>query len=224
MNSRKAVLSDLERIVNFVLETMVEDPAWPYRFKYRTEFPDDHRKYTEMIWRNFLDDDYKDWIVRIMEEVDNGKHTILAVSVWNISYKNKRKDGIEYTTKNPYDDMTKNGGATRKDADPGRIEAFRESGALCNKHFEKNYGDRRITLQILGTHPGHLRRGYATDLCNWGMNVAHEEGLVCTVQATYLGRRLYKKLGFTDLDECLIQVPGEQEMIECWAMVWIPKP
>lgn len=115
-----------------------------------------------------------------------------------------------------------NGGSTRQDADAGRIEAFKCSGALCNEKF-KEYGDDRITLQILGTHPDYSRRGYATTLCDWGMKVARKEGLVCTVQATRLGRCLYKKLGFTDLAECHIQVSGEQEIIDCWAMVWDPK-
>ncbi|KAH6980496.1 hypothetical protein EDB80DRAFT_692258 [Ilyonectria destructans] len=202
---------------------MARDPAWLYRFSYYAEFPDDHRKYTEMIWRNFLNDDYKDWIVMIKEEVDDGKHTILAFSVWNISFENKRKDGIEYTTKSPYDDMMANGGATRQDADAGRIEAFKCSGALCNKEFEK-YGDDRITLQILGTHPDHLRARSMPQLQRLVAYLCLKQGLVCTVQATYLGRHLYKKLGFIDLEKCPIQVPGEREMIECWAMVWIPKP
>lgn len=118
----------------------------------------------------------------------------------------------------------KNGGATRKDADPDRIEAFRDSGALCNKRFDEKYPGGRITLQILGTHPDHLSRGYATVLCHKGMEIARERGLVCTVQATSLGHRLYEHLGFTHLAECPINVPGEQESIKCWAMVWDPKP
>ncbi|KAL6405593.1 putative gnat family protein [Ilyonectria robusta] len=99
MTIREAVLSDLEQLVDLVLIAMVRDPAWSYRFRYHAEFRDDHRKYTEMIWRNFVNDDYKDWIVYIKEKIADGKPTILAFSVWNFSYANKRKYGTEYATK-----------------------------------------------------------------------------------------------------------------------------
>ncbi|KAH6951016.1 hypothetical protein BKA56DRAFT_712194 [Ilyonectria sp. MPI-CAGE-AT-0026] len=228
---RPAVPSDLEQLVELVPKAMVKDPAWPYRFIHRAKFVEDHRRYTEVIWRSFLSDDYKDWSVFVIEKMIDGKPTILAFSVWNFSYANKTKYGTGDATKSrktifiiiTYDDMMKNGGATRQDADPDRIKAFERSGERCNEHFNKDYGDRRITLQILGTHPDHTSHGYATTLCRRGMEIAHKQGLVCTVQATSLGHRLYQHLGFTDLTECHIQVPGKQEIIECWAMVWDPK-
>lgn len=112
-----------------------------------------------------------------------------------------------------------NGGATRRDADPQRIAAFMDSGRLCEQYFDA-YGDERITLQILGTHPDHRRHGHASTLCRWGMEIARKEGLVCTLQATNLGRQVYEHLGFTILGECFIQVPGEEEKIPFWPMVW----
>lgn len=113
-----------------------------------------------------------------------------------------------------------NGGTSRRDADPKRVVAFMESGWLCEQYFEA-YGDDRITLQILGTHPDHRRRGHASALCRWGMEVAQKEGLVCTLQATNLGRHVYEHLGFTILGEGFIQVPGEEEKIPFWPMVWL---
>lgn len=247
---RIAVPSDLDQLVDVVLATMPSDKPWPYRFNRREEFPDDHRKYTKMIWGMFVDPAFDDWVVQVIEDTVDGKPTIVAFSAWNVSYVNKRKHGSGYQPQNrkiilmvvvsrsslgfpsllkfillipcvpPANrEMMENGGASRRDADPKRIVAFMDSGWLCEQYFEA-YGDDRIKLQILGTHPDHRRHGHASTLCRWGMEVARKEGLVCTLQATILGRQVYEHLGFTILGEGFIQVPGEEEKIPFWPMVW----
>ncbi|KAH6981655.1 hypothetical protein BKA56DRAFT_584260 [Ilyonectria sp. MPI-CAGE-AT-0026] len=220
MTMRIAVPSDLDQLVDVVLATMPSDKPWPYRFSRREEFPDDHRKYTKMIWGMFVDPAFDDWVVQVIEDTVDGKPTIVAFSAWNVSYVNKRKHGSGYQPQNPNREMVENGGASRRDADPNRIVAFMDSGWLCEQYFEA-YGDDRITLQILGTHPDHRRHGHASTLCRWGMEVAQKEGLVCTLQATILGRQVYEHLGFTILGEGFIQVPGEEEKIPFWPMVWL---
>jgi ribosomal protein S18 acetylase RimI-like enzyme len=115
--------------------------------------------------------------------------------------------------------VTRHGGATRKDMDPVRQKAFRDSGADAEKYFAK-YGNDRITLQILGTHPDHWRRGYATSLCRYGMRIAAEDGLAVTLVAGQTGLGLYRHLNFTSLSILVKQVPGEKERVISEAMVY----
>lgn len=97
---RIAVPSDLDQLVDVVLATMPSDKAWPYRFIRRREFPDDHRKYTKMIWGMFVDPAFDDWVVQVIEDTVDGKATIVAFSAWNVSYVNKRKHGSGYEPQN----------------------------------------------------------------------------------------------------------------------------
>lgn len=118
--------------------------------------------------------------------------------------------------------VAKHGGSTRRDVDPARQKAFRGSDVDSEKLFAK-YGNDRIILQILGTHPDHWRHGYATSLCQYGMRIAADEGLVLTLVAGKTGVGLYKHLNFTSLGEVVKQVPGEEEKVVSEAMVFDPK-
>lgn len=51
-------------------------------------------------------------------------------------------------------------------------------------------------LNQLATHPDHQGRGIGKLLLDWGMNKADEEGLVCYLNATEVGKRMYEKRGF----------------------------
>lgn len=220
--SRIAVPADIDELVDAVLLTMPADPQWDYRFPYRLQYPEEHRKYTKMLWEKFIDPAYDDWVVQVVEDKLPGasKPVLVAFSVWNVSYLNKRKHGPSYEPQSPPREVAENGGATRKDANPAHVRAFKESSDECDKKYLDVYGDDQLILQILGTHPDYRRRGHGTTLCKWGMDLARRDGVVLTLQASPLGRLLYSSLGFTNLGECVMQVPGEDEYVPFWAMVW----
>ena len=118
--------------------------------------------------------------------------------------------------------MARNGGSTRRDANPAHARAFRESSDLCDELYFETYGYNQLVLQTLGTHPDHRRRGHGSSLCRDGMDLADRDSVVLTLQASPLGLPLYKSLGFVTLGECAMQVPGEEETVPFWAMVWHP--
>lgn len=120
----------------------------------------------------------------------------------------------------PY--IARHGGDTRRDANPARVKAFKDSAADSKRHFTK-YGRYAIRLQILGTHPAYWRHGYASALCHWGMKIAAEEGLVVQVVAGKMGHKLYTHLNFKTLGEVVKQVPGEEMKVISHAMVFDPK-
>ena len=105
---------------------------------------------------------------------------------------------------------------------PLRQKAFRDSGAEVEKHFAK-YEYDRITLQILGTHPNHWRRGYGTSLCRYGMEIAAEDGLAVTLVAGQTGLGLYRHLNFTSVGTLVKQVPGEKKRVVSEALVFDPR-
>ena len=58
-----------------------------------------------------------------------------------------------------------------------------------------------VELKMLGTHPGHHRRGAASLELDWATEIADRAGLPCWVQASELSVGLYKKHGFVAVDE-----------------------
>jgi hypothetical protein len=128
VNIRWATPSDVDAVVDVVIQAMPYDPQWDYRFPYRKDFPDDHRKYTRMLYEQFADPSNDDWRIlvievqqgdeepsigrRIAELVRNGydgvaaapesgsSGEIVAFSVWDVSYLNKRKYGPSYKPQN----------------------------------------------------------------------------------------------------------------------------
>jgi hypothetical protein len=98
MKVRAAHLDDLDELVDLVLVTMCDDAQWDYRFEHKVEHPEDHRKYTRMLYEKFLDVAYDDWLIMLVEEeaTESRPRRIVAFSVWNVSYANKRKHGSGY--------------------------------------------------------------------------------------------------------------------------------
>ncbi|KAH7310736.1 hypothetical protein B0I35DRAFT_412200 [Stachybotrys elegans] len=221
-------------IVEVAVRAMPESPQWDYRFPYRDDFPDDHYKYTSMLYQQFADPANRDWLVLAVvvppranatdapqAEGQGGGH-IVAFAVYDVSYVNKRLHGDSYEPFNPAAYVAARGGSTRRDMNPAHQRAFRESG----KHVREavaQYLDRRLCLQILATHPDHRRRGYARLLCQWGMRLATKEGLVMTLTASAGGKLLYDSLDFTPLRNIVYQAPGEEEKVEATVLAYVPE-
>jgi hypothetical protein len=75
--------------VDVVLAAMPLDPQWNWRFPYRDQYPEDNYKYTKMLFEYFLDPEWDDWTVMVIEAPSNedpNVSKIVAFSVWDISY------------------------------------------------------------------------------------------------------------------------------------------
>lgn len=214
--------SDVDAITNVIIKTMPLDPQWDYRFPLRKEFPEDHYKYTRMLFEYFLDPLFDDWTVMVIEDVDpagSEKLKIASISVWDVSYLNKRKDGPQYVPQDPNREVDKRGGSTRRDANQQHFNAFHNGQAKAYKKYFGDIGPEQLHLQILATLPDFQRRGHATTLCRWGMDVIRRESLKnISVMASPMGYHLYTRLGFDHLATVIIQVLGEDEKLTLQAM------
>ncbi|KAL2258261.1 hypothetical protein VTK26DRAFT_8513 [Humicola hyalothermophila] len=99
MEPRLALPDDIEAVTRVIIETMPLDPQWDYRFPYRHDYPEDHYKYTKMLFEYFLDPAYDDWVVMVVEDSfePGGPPEVVAFGVWDVSYANKRRYGPGYT-------------------------------------------------------------------------------------------------------------------------------
>lgn len=98
MKPRLGLPSDVEAVTNVIINTMPLDPQWDYRFPYRHQYPEDHYKYTKMLFEYFLDPAFDDWLVMVVEDClqPGGPTQVVSFSVWNVSYINKRRYGAGY--------------------------------------------------------------------------------------------------------------------------------
>lgn len=104
---------------------------------------------------------------------------------------------------------------------------FRQFKRTMNEYFDTHfgkYGDGQIHLWLLATHPHFRHRGAGTKLCLWGLERASRKAVHTTVLASPMGKRLYGGLGFTNCGSFIIQVDGEEEALELWAMMIHAKP
>ena len=60
--------------------------------------------------------------------------------------------------------------------------------------------------------------GGATALLKWGMELADEEGVACKVDASPLGRLLYRSQELVELGLFVVSAAGQEESVEMWAM------
>ncbi len=61
MAIRAAKLSDIEGVVEVALSAMPHDPQSNYRFPYRKKYPEEHLKYTKLLFGCFLSQIWDDW-------------------------------------------------------------------------------------------------------------------------------------------------------------------
>src|SRR5438067_1939783 len=97
----------------------------------------------------------------------------------------------------------------RRDANKAHMKVFAET--LDNsfaKHFAP-YGKEQIHLWLLATHPNFRRCRAGTMLCNWGQDLAAENGWPVTVLASPMGKALYEELGYRLVGSTVVQIDGE---------------
>jgi predicted N-acetyltransferase YhbS len=89
--------------------------------------------------------------------------------------------------------------------------------------FGPEWGNLRMELADLACDPKFQRRGAGTVLTEWGLEKARVQGLPIMLTASPLGRKVYQKLGFRDLEYIECGVEGEEERAGAQVMVWTPE-
>ena len=69
-------------------------------------------------------------------------------------------------------------------------------------------------LEMLATLPVYQGRGYGRQLVNWGLARADQDGTDCYLEASDEGLSLYRKLGFSEVDEVKVDVQLNEGSIE----------
>ncbi|KAI4859664.1 hypothetical protein F4820DRAFT_155562 [Hypoxylon rubiginosum] len=213
---RAATLDDLEDIATVAQEGFPDDPEFNYRFPHRHDYPEDNRKWILQEYREYLEQPDK-YAVNIVTASDNDDRAI-ALSVWDLSISRAHQGGDLGVPDNP------SGEPRRDDVNATHFRQFKRTmNEYFDTHFGK-YGDGQIHLWLLATHPHFRHRGAGTKLCLWGLERASRKAVHTTVLASPMGKRLYGGLGFTNCGSFIIQVDGEEEALELWAMMIHAKP
>lgn len=121
-------------------------------------------------------------------------------------------------------EVEKRGGKNRRDANHKHYNEFWHGQIRAYKKMFAPFGPEQIHLQILGTLPEFQRRGHASSLCRWAMELVRRDSLKdMSVMASPMGYNLYKWLGFKKVETFYIQVPGEEEKVVLQAMMYKPE-
>ncbi|KAL2267133.1 hypothetical protein VTJ83DRAFT_4410 [Remersonia thermophila] len=225
MEPRMGLPGDVDAVTRVIINTMPLDPQWDYRFPYRKQHPEDHYKYTRMLFEYFLDPEHDDWVVMVVEDSlePGGPAEVVAFGVWDVSYINKRRYGPGYKPQDPVTEVEERGGKHRRDANHEHFDEFRRGQMKAYDKFFRPLGPEQMHLQILATLPQFQRRGHGSALCRWAMDLVRRDSLRhMSVMASPMGRELYTFLGFAWVGSFWIQVPGEEEKLVLQAMMYRP--
>ncbi|KAI0109120.1 acyl-CoA N-acyltransferase [Nemania sp. FL0031] len=218
---RPASANDLEAIVNIVIKAFPYDEQFAYRYPYREQYPEDHYKYTELYYSEYLNTTFAGQNTIMVAEApdleDSTKTQVIALSIWDNPGNREPNPDI------PAVAPPKNH-PERKDCNPARLKAFSEATMKARKDiFVAMFGERQLSLRQMATFPDYWRRGAASMLLKWGMERARKENVAVPMFAGNMGKLLYLKLGFKELERVQIQAPNETEVIYVTAMAWDPK-
>lgn len=103
---REAEPADINAVTEIMLAAMPEDRDWwDYRFPYRDQYPDDHKRFLRLLVETWVSAEFADWIVLVAEALDDddedgeasGAWQMGAYAVWDAAYVGYRKHGPGYS-------------------------------------------------------------------------------------------------------------------------------
>lgn len=77
MKLREATKDDLEALTDIMIAAMPTDPAWDYRFPYRGDYPEDHRRFVKKTFEQAVEAQGT-----ILNVVEIEKDRPIAYAVW----------------------------------------------------------------------------------------------------------------------------------------------
>ncbi|KAK3325009.1 hypothetical protein B0H66DRAFT_472070 [Apodospora peruviana] len=220
---RRATNDDLDDLTRIAIAAFAYDRQWNYRYPHAAEFPEDHYKYTRIRYGEWLDANTTPRCIIMVAECfspeDPGGKKVAAFSIWRVPpAHDTTEDDVDITDKlkppSPNPD--------RRDASQMHMKAYRLATEFAQtKFFDRLLGHRQISLAQLATDPAYFRRGAATKLVEWGIEMlARKQNLPISLFAGPMGYRLYQRMGFRSVVMATVQVSGEKEELMFPGMVW----
>jgi hypothetical protein len=99
MAIRLATPADLDSVVELALAALPDDPDWHYRFPYHDKYPEDHLKFTRLLFQFYLDPGHNDFRIMVAEAPKSEscpETKMVSYALWDVSFLNKRKYGPGY--------------------------------------------------------------------------------------------------------------------------------
>ncbi|ESZ92732.1 hypothetical protein SBOR_6897 [Sclerotinia borealis F-4128] len=223
---RQAEPKDIDAITTAMLASFASDTMWRYRYLYREEYPDDHIKYTRLYIELMVSGSFPDYLTMILEVEEDSIWNVAALSIWNISYANRRiyaAKGQEYVTLTPNAAMEAAGVNNRKDKNPIYDAAFLKCVLGARKKYSEMFEGNDLYLNLMGTHPTYRRRGYASQLLRWGIERAERDNAPLSLSASPMGEPTYLACGFEEIGRVDLVVEGDYEKQELVQMVYRPR-
>lgn len=212
--------ADLNAIVDIVIQAFNYDPQWQYRYPYRLQYPEDHRKFTRIYYADYLEMTFAGHNTIMLAEMPSDEDPsvlkVISVSIWD-NYGSAPPDPNLPGGKPPPNHPE------RRDASPAHMEAYSKNSAKARRElFVSRYGERQLSLRQMATLPQYWRRGAATALCKWGKEEARKVGVAVPMFASPMGKMVYESLGFREIGTWVAQVEGEEEFVTIHALTWEP--
>ncbi|KAM3086242.1 hypothetical protein ACMFMG_000379 [Clarireedia jacksonii] len=216
---RQARPEDINAVTALMIKCMDEEENWNYRMPYRHDYPEDHWKYQKLYIEYMIDEENEDFEVLILEvENPDSIWTMVALSIWDVSYVNKRLHGPSYVVKQLAVDNS-----ARRDSTPIRSDAFMSRVLQARQSNNEAFGIDQLYLRILGTHPDYRRRGFGSKLLKLGIDRATRDGVVLTLMSSQQSSPTYIACGFQELESISIQAKDEDVSAVMSRMVYMPE-
>lgn len=224
MHIRPLIRSDIPAVAEITNQTFSKDELFTWLYPHQSHFPDDLRRFQLIRLRTRLVEQGSHGFVAESEEGDaewTGKPEVL---------------GFAFYIRNGDDPIAEK---WRKDPVMNKLERHLLS---WESWYEESFLDRASDrsralmlgnateyniysqlssywhLGLLGVSPRCQRRGIGAKLVSYGQEIAAEENVPVTLEASVMGRLLYAKMGFRIVEESKII-----EGLEGVAMLWEPK-
>ena len=91
---------------------------------------------------------------------------------------------------------------------------------MLDMHFKWTKGRGHGDLLYMATDPAWRRKGAATAVVQWGVDLCKELGIPAYLEASPAGRPVYERLGFETVDNIESEADGEKNAFP--AMMWWP--
>jgi len=204
---RNATAGDLDALVDIDIAAFRHNPARDYLFPYRYQYPEDYQHCTKEdfeIALNYNGGENGSFTVKVVTL--SSSNMPIALAVWD-----RRIKTLQERVLPPCN--------YRRDGNPIHIsEWFRTTAGAKKQDFDEVFGNAQIYLLLLATHPDYQRRGAASMLVQWGVDVAKKEDLEVTVMADPSAEGFYDHMGFEHVKVVDIQVEGEEEKVSVVVM------
>ncbi|KAF2806276.1 acyl-CoA N-acyltransferase [Mytilinidion resinicola] len=221
---RPLIRADLSSVAPIVHDTFSGDELFTWLYPHQEKYPNDLRRFQLIRLRSRLVQLGSHGFVAESEPGDaewNGAPEILGFAFyiregsdekaarWRQDSIAKRLDRYLLSWEQWYEEK-----ALDRASDPARAKIMREATQYKFTSQLESYW----YLGLLGVSPKHQRRGIGAKLVAYGQRIAEEEKMPVTLEASVMGRGLYAKLGFKEIERLAIV-----EGLEGVAMLWEPE-